>query len=195
MNSDSIAAAFQCVASPIWIVTSQHAGRHGGLAATMVMPASIVDDAPRLVMGLAKHHATHDLVQSSQAFAAHLISINDAYLVEQFGTQSSQDSDKFDGLDYRASDAGHRILTNVLAWFDCRVETSFNTGDRTVFLAEVMDGGVTAVGVESSSPLMTSADIGRSFVPEVLALMKQQRAEDGELDAIAIAHFRRATNG
>lgn len=192
MNSDSIAAAFQCVSSPIWIVTSHNDGQHGGLAATMVMPASIVDDAPRLVMGLAKHHATHDLVRASGAFAAHLISSDHAELVERFGTQSSRDTDKFAGLRYRETDAGHRILTNVIAWFDCRLETSFDTGDRTVFLAEVVDGGVAMRGDDSSNEAMTSADIGANFGQDVLAVMKQQRVNDGKLDAIAIEEFRHA---
>ncbi|MDA1016858.1 MAG: flavin reductase family protein [Planctomycetota bacterium] len=175
--------------SPIWIVTSAVGDRRGGLVATMVVSASIVETAPRLLIGLAKRHATEQLVSRSLAFAAHLITADQADLLARFGTTSSRDTDKFSGLECRTGVTGMPILEDVLAWFECRVEQTMDTGDRTVYL-----GAVVAAGTNSNpnDRPMTTVDIPHQLPTEVLTLMKTQRAADAIVDAKSIADWRRS---
>src|SRR5579859_7129493 len=85
----------------IWLLTSQADGRRGGLIATFVNQASIVPDMPRVLVGLAKHHYTWELVQASSVFALHLLGERHLEWVWRFGLSSARQGDKFAGLEAR----------------------------------------------------------------------------------------------
>src|SRR5262245_28765054 len=125
---------------PVWLVTASGRGRRGGLIATTVAQASIVETMPRLLITIDKRQNTHSLIEISNAFALHLIDETQIDLVWRFGLQSGRDVDKFAGLEVRSGATGSPLLPAALAWFDCRVEARMDTGDRTVYLSEVVDG-------------------------------------------------------
>ena len=58
----------------------------------------------------------------------------------RFGLRSGRDADKLAGLSMTTATTGSPILTDALGWLDCRVEARLDTGDRTVYLAEVVRG-------------------------------------------------------
>src|SRR5437764_167787 len=124
----------------LWLVTAQAGSRRGGLIATFVSPASIVADLPRMVVGLARTHHTWELVEASSAFALHLLGEQHLEWVWHFGLQSGRDVDKFEGLGFRTELTGSPLLDEAIGWLDCRVEARLDTGDRTVYLAEVLQG-------------------------------------------------------
>src|SRR5260370_1090798 len=115
----------------IWLVTAAHEGRQAGLVATFVNQASIVPAAPRMLVGIAKQHHTHGMIEASGAFTLHLLDESHLDWVWRFGLQSGHTTDKFAGLPE---------LAGAVAWMNCRVETSLDTGDRTIYLAEVLEG-------------------------------------------------------
>src|SRR5438105_2344098 len=114
----------------IWLVTASHAGQRGGLIATFVSQASIVPELPRMLVGIAKQHHTHGLIEASRAFTLHLLDESHLEWVWRFGLQTGHAGDKFAELPELAP----------VAWLKCRVETSMDSGDRTIYLAEVQDG-------------------------------------------------------
>src|SRR5262245_38739255 len=123
----------------LWIVTARAGLRTGGLVATFVSEASIVPELPRVLVGLARQHQTWELVEASGAFALHLISVEHLDWVWRFGLRSGRNMDKFRGLEIHSGATGSPLLAGALSWLDCRVETRMETGDRTVYLAEVLD--------------------------------------------------------
>ena len=66
------------------------------------------------------------------------------------------------------------LLTDAPAFLDCRVEARWDTGDRTVYLAEVADGAVMCaawsftghLGNSSLPPAREGADSGRAPAPK-----------------------------
>ena len=169
----------------IWLGTAAAGGRRGGLIATHVGRASIVPDLPRVLVGVAKQHRTWELIESSGAFALHLLGERHLDFVWRFGLQSGRDVDKFAGLEAPAGPTGSPILDRVVGWLDCRVETKLDTGDRTVFLGEVVQGQVTQFG-----PPLTSGRLMQLAPPERLSELKRQLHEDVERDAEAIRAWR-----
>ena len=125
---------------PLWLVTAAHGGRYGGFIATTVAQASIVAEMSRQLITVNNRHNTHALIEGSGAFAMHLIDETQLDLVWMFGLQSGRDVDKFAGLQYQTGATGSPLLPEALAWFDCRVEARLDSGDRTVYLAAVVDG-------------------------------------------------------
>jgi flavin reductase (DIM6/NTAB) family NADH-FMN oxidoreductase RutF len=141
MDPQKIGHLFERVDREVWIVTAAHAGRRAGLVATFVAPASIVPEMPRVIAGIAKTHETQMLIEASGAFAVHLLDESQTDLVWLFGLQSSRSVDKFAGLPVQTAATGSPILRDALAWLDCRIEMRMDTGDRTVYLGDVLDCG------------------------------------------------------
>jgi flavin reductase (DIM6/NTAB) family NADH-FMN oxidoreductase RutF len=185
LNPKSAIAVFERVEREVWIVTAAHGGRRGGLAATFVYPASIVPAMPRLVVGIAKTHETRKLIEASGSFATHLVDESHLDLVWRFGLQSSRDVDKFAGLQTTTAATGSPILHDALCWLDCRVESQLDTGDRTLYLAEVVDGAVHRDG----RPLSLQRLLERA-PKEKLELLRTQMAADAARDADEIARWR-----
>ncbi len=171
----------------IWLVTAQAGSRRGGLIATFVSQASIVSDLPRVLVGLARQHHTWELVEASNAFALHLLGEQHLDWIWRFGLQSARDQDKLDGLRVRPATTGSPILEEALGWLDCRVEARMETGDRTLYLAEVVQSGVTHF-----APPLTAKRLVQLASPAQLAELKRQLQHDSAIDAQAIYHWRAA---
>jgi flavin reductase (DIM6/NTAB) family NADH-FMN oxidoreductase RutF len=135
-----IDSVLKLVDREIWLVTSAANGRLGGLIATWVSAASIDPVRPVVLIGLAPTHFTAELVASSGRFALHLLHERQIDLVWRFSLASGREKNKFDGLEYRLDAGGVPILTDCLAWLDCRVIARYDAGDRLFFWAEVEDG-------------------------------------------------------
>jgi flavin reductase (DIM6/NTAB) family NADH-FMN oxidoreductase RutF len=185
MPLKNAAGLFERIEREIWIVTAAQGGRRGGLVATFVSSASIVVEMPRIIVGISKRHETRTLIEGSNAFAVHLVDESQLELVWRFGLQSSRDTDKFAGLETRVSRTGSPILSAALAWLDCRVEESLDIGDRTLYLAEVIEGESRA----ETRPLTTHRMIELASADK-LATLRDQMADDAVADAETIRRWR-----
>jgi flavin reductase (DIM6/NTAB) family NADH-FMN oxidoreductase RutF len=170
---------------PLWLVTAADGGRRGGLIATTVAQASIVKEMPRQLITVDKRHNTHALIEGSGAFAMHLIDETQLDLVWRFGLQSGRDVDKFAGMAIRTGPTGSPLLPEALGWFDCRVEARMDSGDRTVYLAEVVDGRL-----ERTDPPLTNRRFFELAPPDKQKIMDEQYEHDARLDALSIQQWR-----
>src|SRR5581483_9655362 len=130
---------FRSLDRELWLLTARCDSRRGGLVATAVSQSSLSPQTPRVLVGIAKHHHTWDLVEASSSFALHLIGDAQMDLVWQFALRSGRDHDKLDGFALSTAVTGSPILSAAIGWLDCRVETRLDAGDRTIYLAEVVD--------------------------------------------------------
>src|SRR5262249_33629311 len=126
----------ECTDRELWIVTARAGRGTRGLGATFVRSASILPQSPRGVVGLARQHHTWELVETSGAFALHLIHEAQIEWVWRFGLQSGRETEKLEGLAWHAGATGSPLLDGASGWLDCRVEARLPTGDRTLYLAE-----------------------------------------------------------
>jgi flavin reductase (DIM6/NTAB) family NADH-FMN oxidoreductase RutF len=165
----------------LWLVTACAGGRHGGLIATFVNPASIVPDIPRMMVGLARQHFTWELVEASGAFALHLLSEKHLEWVWRFGLQSGRAVNKLEGVTVTLATTGSPILPECVGWMDCRVEARLHGGDRTLYLAEVV-----ASQVVNAAPPLTQRRLLELSPPDRLAELKHQLQTDSIRDAEAI---------
>ena len=187
MDAPAISRYLSQLDRELWIITAAHAGQRSGLVATFVQRASIVPECPRLLVGLANTHYTCELIEQSRVFGAHLIAARQLETVWRFGIARGRDGDKFEGLELRQGTTGAPLLTDALACLECRVETQMFTGDRIVYLAEVVEG--TLQGTEA--PLTTGGMIVEAG-SEHLQQLRQQMDRDSARDAEAIAQWRAA---
>jgi len=169
----------------LWLVSAQAGGRRGGLIATFVSSASIVPEMPRMLVGLARQHHTWELIEGSGAFALHLLGEQHLEWVWRFGLHSGRGGDKLAGLAVTAAATGSPVLSEALAWLDCRVEARLETGDRTLYLAEVVDGA----NLKSDPPL-TVQRLLEVAPEEKRRMLKAALQRDAHIDAQAIRSWR-----
>jgi flavin reductase (DIM6/NTAB) family NADH-FMN oxidoreductase RutF len=177
---------FALLDPPLWLLTAQAGDRRGGLIATFVNQASIPTTHPRVVVGLARQHFTWEIVESSHCFALHLLGEEHLDWVWRFGLHTGRDTDKFTGLEAQTSSLGNPRLPGVPAWLDCRVEASLLTGDRTLYLAEVVEAQVV-----HPAPLLTLKRMLQLAPPAQLRALKDQMERDQAIDAAAIDAWRK----
>ena len=146
MDYDKIAPMMRRLWAPIAIVTASSQGRDNAQAAVSIGGASIVADRPRVVVQLYKTNLTHDLAAESGAFALCFTRRDQLDLVHKMGFVSGHEGDKMAGLPYAKGVTGSPVLDDCLGFLDCRVINAMDGGDMTVFLADVVDGGMRSEG-------------------------------------------------
>ena len=110
--------------------------------------ASLVPEAPRVLIEITKTSLTHDLVLASRVFALHTLPAtpSDALttslsLVHTLGMRSGHDGDKMAGISARPGVTGSPILAETLTYVEARVVGTLDAEELTIFLADVVGGG------------------------------------------------------
>lgn len=126
---------------PVCAITAAHGGESGGQIAVGVLSASILPEAPRVLIEIWKANRTHDLVAASGAFAVHPLGVEQADLVRRLGFRSAHANvGKLDGLAWTAGTTGSPILAEPPGFLECEVVGSLGMPDMTVFLGTVIAG-------------------------------------------------------
>jgi hypothetical protein len=102
-----------------------------------------------------------------------------------FGVGSGRDRNKLSGYAVEYAKTGTPLLSDALGWLDCRVETTLDTGDRTVYVAEI----VAARSIVDEPPL-TVRELLRIAPPDRLKEIDALRQRDSARDAQAILEWR-----
>jgi flavin reductase (DIM6/NTAB) family NADH-FMN oxidoreductase RutF len=150
-----------------------------------VANASLVPDEPRVVVGIANHHFTWQLIDRSRAFALHLVDVAHPDWVRRFGLRSGREADKFAGFVPEVGPTGAPLLADAVLWSECVVETALDTGDRSLFLGRVTRCGQARPGC----PLTVSAMV-KALEESDRREMTARLARDITIDAAAIREWR-----
>lgn len=186
MNVEAGRDVFEQLDRELWVITARAAERSSGLIATYVSRVSLVPELPRVTVALAKHHFTHELIEASNAFAMHLITEEQIDWVWRFGIPTGRNEEKLTGLRTTTGASGSPILADALASLDCRVEARLDTGDRTIYLAEVLNSRA-----EQTKKPLTFQRLLQLGAPERMRELKVAMEHDVQLDREAILEWRR----
>lgn len=181
-NND-IRATLAHLWSPLLAITTAHEGRANGQIAVAGLTASILPEAPRVVVELWKANYTHDLVLASRVFALHLLPAApvDALerglgLIRALGFRSGRDSDKLGDVPWRPGATGSPILQDALSYVEARVVGTLDGGDMTVFLAEIVAGERLRDG-EPLTWVAAREHMPQAWLAEYDASQERQRVE------------------
>jgi flavin reductase (DIM6/NTAB) family NADH-FMN oxidoreductase RutF len=133
-------------ATGVTIVTSHDgAGKLGGLTANAV--ASVSLEPPMVLVCVDKKSDSYPLFGASQTFAVNILAQEQETLSRRFAKSGG---DKFSGIGYRIGTTGSPLLSDTIAFLDCRIRHAFDAGDHTIYVGEAVD-----IAVESESdPLL-----------------------------------------
>ena len=133
--------------SPIVAVTAAHAGQANGMISSTALSASVLPEAPRLTVQLARWNLTHELVLGSGALAVHLLPAEPSEALDcslelfvELGLRSGREVAKLAGTATRPGVTGSPILGEALAYAEGRVVQRFAGDEFTIVVADVVDG-------------------------------------------------------
>ena len=131
----------------IYLLTASHAGRKNGMIVSWV---SQISYEPALIaVAVHRNRFCHELIEKGAYFALHVLREGQKNLIQNFmGTDPEK---KFSGTEWRPGQTGCPILEDCVACFECALKHSFQPGNHTLFVGEVVD----ALLVSDTKPLTT----------------------------------------
>jgi flavin reductase (DIM6/NTAB) family NADH-FMN oxidoreductase RutF len=132
--------------SGLFILTTRHAGRAGGLLASWVQQAGF--EPPMLTAALRLDRPSTAWVADSGRFALSQLAAGQKHLIRHFARGFGPDDDPFVGIATRDDARGGPVLAEALAYLDLEVAGLLDGGDHRIVLARVVGGGVFAPEAE-----------------------------------------------
>lgn len=139
-----LARALGRVPSGLFIVTTEAGGAPLGFLASFVMQAGF--DPPTVSVAVAKGRAHLDTIRASGRFAVSILDAESAHLMRPFFRKMEPGRSPFGGLATERTPGGSTVLSEALAWLDCRRAGEYETGDHVVVFGEILDGALMREG-------------------------------------------------
>lgn len=177
MNHDRIAAVLARMNFEVFVLSAAAAGRCNGQIVSWVMPATIVPQVPRVLVGVGRTTYTRELIEASRTFALNLLGKDQWPWVSHFGFQSGRDVEKFATIPFEPGRTGSPLLPGVVGHLECRIRSVLDAGAHCFYLADVLEGRL----VSDREPLRLH-DLPTVLPPEDLAIMSRLLKEDGARD-------------
>ncbi len=144
-----ISNAQKYIVNGVFVISTKLKDRVNAMTAAWVSRASF--DPPLITISVGKARFSHDMIKESGVFAVNVLGPENIPAGKHFGLKTGRKTDKFAGLDYDTKVTGSPILKDCISWMDCRVVSFHDAGDHTLFIGEVLDGGVIK---EGAAPLV-----------------------------------------
>lgn len=135
-------------ATGVTIVTTRHGDIVHGMTANAFCSVSL--DPLLVLVSIGKTLRSHHLIKDGGVFAVNILSTQQMGWAERFAGRIPDVDDRFVGLSYETATTGSPLLPGALAWVDCRLWATYDGGDHTLFVGEVIDGAV----LDGSDPLL-----------------------------------------
>lgn len=146
ISAETFKDAMSQFATGVTIVTTRAGGVVHGLTANAVTSVSL--DPMLVLVCIAKDLRSHAMIEDSGVFAVNILNLGQRPLAERFAGLIPDVEDRFEGIAYETAETGSPILHDVLAWLDCRIWASYDGGDHTIFVGEVVDGDTPRTDLE-----------------------------------------------
>jgi flavin reductase (DIM6/NTAB) family NADH-FMN oxidoreductase RutF len=136
-------------ATGVTIITMDHDGEVLGMTANAFASVSL---EPLLVLVCVERKArTHAYLHAKKRFGVNVLADNQRALSEYYAREikAQTESGKPSGARFDHTRHGTPVLHGALAYLECRLDTTQDAGDHTIFVAEVED-----VVVREGDPLL-----------------------------------------
>ena len=152
---ESIIETLEKVTYGLYVLTTKKGEEINGMIASWVSQVSY--NPPLVMVGVRKNRYTHKMIEETGVFALHILAKEDINLVSRF--KGPDPKEKFKGLKWKTKTTGAPILEQPLAYMDCKLSDSVNTGDHTLFIGQIIEAGTLKQGVP-----VTSLDYGKVYL-------------------------------
>lgn len=148
MDADLFKRTMAQFATGVTIVSTLGDEHPVGITANAFCSVSL--NPPLVLVSVAKSLHTHEQIVRHRLFAVSILSLEQMEWADRFAGRYPEMQDRFEGIDYQSAVTGAPILPDSLAWIDCELRHVYEGGDHTIFVGEVVAGGLG----DSSDPLL-----------------------------------------
>ncbi len=135
-----LAAAVGRIPSGLFIVTARQGAAETGFLASWVQQCSFVPFQVSVAVKVGR--AVTGWLTTGAPFVVNILEEDQTELIAHFGKGFALSEPAFAGLEVDMSTAGAPVLTDALAYLDCRVSGRCHAGDHELFVGEVIGGRV-----------------------------------------------------
>ncbi|MEL6712834.1 MAG: flavin reductase family protein [Planctomycetota bacterium] len=137
-HEEGIGAALGRVPSGLFIVTVQdERGAPMGFLASFVQQVSF--DPPTVAVAISTERDHLAAVRAAGRFGVSVLGEDDKGLMKPF-FKGPEDGSPFDDVASTATERGAHVLTDALAWLDCKLAGEHRAGDHVVVFGVVEEG-------------------------------------------------------
>lgn len=150
-----------CFATGVTVITVDDGGKVEGMTANAFTSVSL---DPILVLVCVSHKArTHAHIHARKRFGINVLSENQRKISEHYALAERDPlAEQAAGARFDRTRHGTPVLHGALAYLECRLQTTHEAGDHTIFIAEVED-----VVVREGRPLLYLQGEYRGVGPEL----------------------------
>lgn len=132
------------------VATADDEGTAHGMTVNALVSVSL---DPVLVLFCCERDASlHEPVMASGRWTVSMLTAQQEHLSKWFAARERHGTDQFAGVAVKPGAAtGVPILADALAWLECRTWATYDGGDHTIVVGEVLDMGF---GVDDADPLL-----------------------------------------
>jgi flavin reductase (DIM6/NTAB) family NADH-FMN oxidoreductase RutF len=124
-------------ATGVTVVTSRAGGRIHGMTCNAF--CSISDSSMCILVSLATNTRTERMIRDGRVFAVNVLSESQGWLSDRFaGRHQKSEDNRFRGVEFGAAITGAPILSESVAYLDCRVLKAYKCDTHRLFLGNVI---------------------------------------------------------
>jgi flavin reductase (DIM6/NTAB) family NADH-FMN oxidoreductase RutF len=101
---------------------------------------------PLVVLGAKADNPSTQMIANSGMFLINVLESGQVPLASAFFKHVEPEGTKLGGAEFTPSPNGLPVLTDGLAWFECRLREKVALGDHTIFVGEVIEAGLNREG-------------------------------------------------
>ena len=128
----------------LFVLSSRRGEKDNGCITNTAI--QVTSEPNRIAIAVNKANFTHDMVKETGKFTVSVLSEEAKFeLFQRFGFQSGRDVDKLADFQEHIARDGNGVVyvtQGTNAWISCQVVSTMDLGTHTLFVADVLDGGV-----------------------------------------------------
>ena len=138
------AAALGRIPSGLFILTARHGSQETGMLASWVQQCSF--DPPLIMAAIRRGRLLESWLHPGDSFVLNILDDSQTDMIAFFGRGIPPGENVFRDIGLERTPDGTAVLSETLAFLDCRVEALYPSGDHEVLLGRVAGGRVLSDG-------------------------------------------------
>ena len=145
-----LASALGRVPSGLFVVTACQGEQTTGMLASWVQQCSF--DPPQVSMAVGRNRDVSSWLTEGAPFVVNVLDSTQTDMIVHFGKGFAPGVPAFTGLEIEASASGPPILSEALAYLECRVVSRCSGGDHDLVIGRVSAGRLLGDGQDGAHP-------------------------------------------
>jgi flavin reductase (DIM6/NTAB) family NADH-FMN oxidoreductase RutF len=163
---------------PVFVITSELEGKHFGMVATWICPASLRTDELRFTLPISKFNESTKAILSRRKFILHKLPKSRFETAFNMGSKHSSEMDKFQSEEFEIHESGARILKSSLSFGAAQVLSFIEAEDRFILYCSLKD--IREINIKE--PILSQQDLFSQLNEDQRKILGKKYLQDSERD-------------